>query len=122
MGDTSFIQKQNSRKVVLFKGSSNVLSKFSDADFHMNFFVYVSADKYVTPPLLIIPGKRFNINVIKGCNIEGYNITTAPKGSINSTFLLSCIEFFTNSVPNSVTRLLVLVYCGWCSHYNDYIF
>ena len=64
MGDTGFIQKQNSCKVVVLKGSSNVLSKFSDANLHMNFVVYVFADKYVTPPLLIIPIKRFNRNVM----------------------------------------------------------
>ena len=64
MGDTGFIQKQNSYKVVVSKGSRNVLSKFSDANFHMNFVVYVSAAKYVTTPLLIIPGKRFNSNVM----------------------------------------------------------
>ena len=64
MGDTGLIQKQNSYKVVVSKGSSNVLSKFSDANFHMNFIVYFSAAKYVTPTLLIIPVKRFNRNVM----------------------------------------------------------
>ena len=49
MGDTGFIQKQRSYKVVVLKGSINVLSKCSDANFHMNFVVYVSAAKYVTP-------------------------------------------------------------------------
>ena len=112
MGDTGFIQKQNSRKLVVLKVSRNVLSKFSDANFHMNFAVYVSAAKYVTPPLSIIPGKQFNRNIIECCNIEGYNITTSPKGFINSTLLLSSIEFFANSVSDSVTRLLVLVYGG----------
>ena len=112
MGDTGFIHKQNSYKVVVSKVSRNVLSKFSDANFHMNFVVYVSAAKYVIPPLLIIPVKRFNRNVMQCCNIEGYNITTTPKGFINYTLLLSCIELFANYVSDSVTRLLVLVY-GW---------
>ena len=71
MDDTSFIQMQKYRKVVLSKDSSNVLSKFSDANFHMNFFVYVFAAKYVTPPLLIIPGKRCNRNFLEGWDIEG---------------------------------------------------
>ena len=64
MGDTGFIQKQNSCKVVVFKGSRNVLSNIFYANFHMNFVVYISAAKYVTPPLLIIPVKRFNSNVM----------------------------------------------------------
>ena len=121
MGDTGFIQKQNFCKVVVSKGSRNVLSKFSDANFHIKFVVYVSSSKYVTPPLLIIPVKRFISNVIEVCNIEGYNITTAPKGFINSTLLLSCIALFANSVSDSVTLLLVLVYVGCCSHYNYFI-
>ena len=65
MGNIGFIQTQNSCKVVVFKGSSNVLSNFSDADFHMNFVVYVSFAKYVTPPLIIIPVKRFNSTLSK---------------------------------------------------------
>ena len=79
MGDTGFIKKKNSCKVVVLKFSSNLLSKFSDVNFHMNFFVYVSAAKCVAPPLLIIPGKRYNSNVIEGLYIEGNNLTTAPK-------------------------------------------
>ena len=71
MDDTSFIQKQKYRKVVLSKDSCNVLSKFSGVHFHMNFFVYVFAAKYVTPPLLIIPGKRCNRNFLEGWDIEG---------------------------------------------------
>ena len=85
------------------------------------FFVYVSAPKYVATQLLIIPRKIYNRDVIKGCNTEGSNITTAPKGFINSTLFLSCIELFASSVPHSVTHLIVLVYDGYCSHYNDYI-
>ena len=40
---------------------------------------------------------------------------------INSTLFLSCIELFANSVPDSVTHLIVLVYDGCCNHYNYYI-
>ena len=91
-------------------------SKCYDANFHMKSIVYVSADKYVSPPLLTIPGKRFNRDVIEGCNIEGSNITTAPKGFINSTLLLRLIELSSNSILDSVTHLTVLVYDGCCSH------
>ena len=54
----------------------------------MTFVVCVSAAKSAVPPLLILPGKRLNRDVIEGCNIEGANITTAPKGLINSTLVL----------------------------------
>ena len=56
-------------------------SKCADANFYMNFFVCVSDDKSVAPPLLILPGNRFNREVISGFNIEGANIKTAPKDS-----------------------------------------
>ena len=71
-------------------------SKCYDENFHMTYVVYISAAKYVSPPALIIPGKRFNRNVIEGCNIEGSNITTPPKGFTNYTLLLRRIELFAN--------------------------
>ena len=80
MDETGFVQKQNSCKVVVSKGSQNVLPKCADVSFHMIFVICVSADKYVAPPLLILLVKRLNRDVIEGCNIEGDNITVAPKG------------------------------------------
>ena len=80
-----FIQTKNSRKVVVSKGSSNVWSKCADANFHTTFAVCVSAAKYVAPPLLIIPGKLLNQDVLEVCNIEGANIKTPPKDFINYT-------------------------------------
>ena len=58
MDETVFIHKQNSRKVVVSKGSINVWSKCDDANFHMNFVVCVSTAKSNAPPLLILHGKR----------------------------------------------------------------
>ena len=118
MGDTGFIQKQNSCNLVVVKGSRNVWSKCADANFHMNFSVCVSTAKYVALPLLIIPVKRLNRGVIGGFNIEVANTTTESKCFINSTLFLSWIELFANSVPDSAVRPLVLVYDGCCSHYN----
>ena len=69
MDDTGFIQNQNSRKVAVSKGSRNVCSKCADTNFHMTFVVCVSAAKSVALPLLIIPGKRLNRDVLKGCDI-----------------------------------------------------
>ena len=60
-------------------------SKYTGANFHMNFFVCVSAAKSVAPPLLIPPEKGFNGDSTKGCYIEGDNIITAPKVSIKYT-------------------------------------
>ena len=100
--ETIFIQNQNSRKVVVLKGSSNLWSKCDDENFHMTFFVCVSAAKSVAPPLLILPGKRLNRDVFEGCDIEGTNITIALKNFINSALFLSWLELFANSVPDSV--------------------
>ena len=41
--ETGFVQKPNSRKVVVSKGSSNVWSKCADENFHMTFVKYVSS-------------------------------------------------------------------------------
>ena len=64
-------------------------SKCADANFHITFFVCVSAAKYFAPTLLILPGKWFNRDILEGCDIEGYNITTAPKCFINYNLFLS---------------------------------
>ena len=53
MDETGFVQKQNSRKLVVLKGSSNLWSKCAGANFIMAFAVYVSSDKSIALPLLI---------------------------------------------------------------------
>ena len=93
----------------------------ADANLHMTFVICVLAARFVAPPLLILPGKRLNGNVIEFFDIEGDNITTAPKVFINSTLFLIWIEFFANSVPDSVALLFVLVYDGCCSNCYDNI-
>ena len=60
MDETGFIQKQNSHKVVVSKGSSNVWSKCADANFHITCVVCFYAAKYVAVSLLIFPVKWFN--------------------------------------------------------------
>ena len=51
----------------------------------MTFVVCDPDAKHVAPPLLIIPGKRLNRDVLGGFDIEVANITTSPKNIINST-------------------------------------
>ena len=65
MDETGFIQKQNSRKVVVSKGSINVWSKFADANFHMTSIICISFANSVAPPLLVLPGKRLNMDVLE---------------------------------------------------------
>ena len=92
MDETGFIQKKNLRKVFVIKGYSNVWSKCDDANFHMTFVVFFFADKSVVLPLLILPGKRLNNDVLGGCDIEGDNITTAPTVFIDSTFFKTVLD------------------------------
>ena len=65
MDETVFIQKQNLCKVVVSKGSSKVWSKYDDTNFHMTFVICVSASKYIERPLLILPAKQVNRDVIE---------------------------------------------------------
>ena len=55
-------------------------SKCADTNFHITFVVCVSAAKYFAPPLMILLGDWLNRDVLEGCDIEGDNITTSPKG------------------------------------------
>ena len=89
MDDTGFIHKQNSCKVLVSNGSSNMWSNSDNANFHMAFVICVSAAKYFAPPLLILPGNRLNWDVLGGCDIEVSHVTTAPKVFINSTLFLN---------------------------------
>ena len=66
-------------------------SKCDDENFHVTFVVCASADKSVAPLLLVLPGKRFNRDILEGCNIESANITTAPKCFIDSNLFLRCL-------------------------------
>ena len=82
------------------KGSINVWSKYVEANFHIRFFVYVSAAGTVDPPLFIVPRKHLNIDVMEECDTDGSCVTTSQKGFINSTFLVKLIELFDASVPD----------------------
>ena len=79
MDEAGLIQKKNSRKLVVSKGYRNVWSNCADTNVYMTFVVCVYDAKYVAPPLLIHRANRLNRDVLEGLNIEGANITTAPK-------------------------------------------
>ena len=79
MDETGFIQKQNSRNIVVSKGYSNVWSKCADTNFYMTFAVCVSASKSAATPLLIIPVKRLNRYFLEGCDIEGLTLQQHQK-------------------------------------------
>ena len=114
-----YIQTQSSCKVFVLKVSIDVWSKSSDENLQTTFVVCVYATKYVVPSMLIIPEKQLNMDVIKGCDIEGAHVTTATKCFIDYTLFLNWIVLFDNSVPDSVDHPLVLVYDCFFVHYND---
>ena len=100
MNTTGFIQNQNPHKVVISKRSRNVWSKHADVNIHTTFSVCVYVDKYGTPPLLVLPEKRLNRDVIEGWDIEGANITTATKG-------LSILLYFKAGLNYLITLFLI---------------
>ena len=84
-------------------------SNSSDVNLHTTFVVCVYADETIAPPLLIVPVKQWNGDVMESCNIEGAHVTTSPKCFINYNLFLNWVVLFAKFVPDSVARQLVLV-------------
>ncbi|KAE9317653.1 hypothetical protein PR003_g18423 [Phytophthora rubi] len=58
MDETAFMPEGTSRRVLALKGSTNVWSKETQANFHMPVVAAVNAAGVAIPPLIILPGKR----------------------------------------------------------------
>ena len=71
--------------------------------------------------IFIVPGKILNIDVLEECDIDDSHITTSPIFFMNYTLFFKLVGLFAVYVPDSVERLIVLVYDGYHSHYNDKI-
>ena len=119
--ETGFAQKSKSKRLFAVHGSQNVWSKAADALFHLTLVVACAANGYVVPPLFIVPGHCLNCDVMDKCSVEGSIITTTPKGFMNASVFLKWLVHFEDLVPLRTKRLIVLVYDGYGSHYNDAI-
>ena len=116
MDETAFATKGVSRKVVALKGSRNVWTKTVNTSFHVTFVACISATGFALPPLIIVPGKRLNRDVMNASTVEGACITTAPKGWINADIFNKWLIMFAKTVPKTVARPLVLLLDGCSSH------
>ncbi|KAE9357816.1 hypothetical protein PF008_g2988 [Phytophthora fragariae] len=71
MDETAFMSKGTSRRVLALKGSTNVWSKETQANFHMPGVAAVNAAGVAIPPLIILPGKRIYKRVKTAITIKG---------------------------------------------------
>jgi hypothetical protein len=72
-----------------------------------------SATGFVVPPLFILPGKRVNRNVLDVCSVDSATVTTTVKGFMNASIFRQWLIQFERNVPQTVKRLLLLVYDGY---------
>jgi len=121
MDETGFSQKARNKKVIALAGSSNVWSKTAEANFHMTIVAAASAKGTSLPPVFVVPGMRLNRDVLDECSIPGAKITTAPKGFVNQDLFSSWIRHFSNALPASVKRPILLIYDGCSSHGGDHL-
>ncbi|KAE9218564.1 hypothetical protein PF005_g8226 [Phytophthora fragariae] len=71
MDETAFMSKGTSRRVLALKGSTNVWSKETQANFHMPGVAAVNAAGVAIPPLIILPGKRIYNRVKTAITTKG---------------------------------------------------
>nr|CCA21447.1 AlNc14C123G6723 [Albugo laibachii Nc14] len=76
----------------------------------------VSADGFVVPPAVSVPGKRLNRDVLDACNISGATITTSEAGFMTTYIMREYIAAFALVIPLPIKRPLILVLDGASSH------
>nr|CCA16664.1 AlNc14C24G2420 [Albugo laibachii Nc14] len=76
----------------------------------------VSADGFVVPAALILPGKRLNRDVCDACNISGATILTSEAGFMTTYAMREYIAAFELAVPLPIKWPLILVFDGASSH------
>ena len=116
MDNTVFAQKQKYSKIFASKGSINMWSNYAEGNFHINFVTCPSTVGTVTLPILFVPGKCLNRNILEDCDIDDARVTTALGVFINSTSFFKLINLFAASVPDSIPLPLVFVYYGYYIH------
>ena len=69
MDELGFSQKQKFDHSIYLQRSGNFCTKSVDANFFMTYVVDMYETGYWAPPLLIIPGQKFNWDLIYVCDI-----------------------------------------------------
>ncbi|KAE9347477.1 hypothetical protein PR003_g6911 [Phytophthora rubi] len=115
--ETAFQSRKKSRSVVAARGSSNVWSKEISTSFHMSIVACGSAAGFVVPPLYILPDKSVEENILEA-DKTGAAMTTAESGFMNNWLFIRWLKFFSEHVPATIQRPLLLIMDGCSSHYS----
>ncbi|KAG3091169.1 hypothetical protein PI125_g17489 [Phytophthora idaei] len=117
MDETSFMPTKKTKTVVAIKGSTNVWSHESKANFHMTVCAVVSAAWTAPPPLIIVPGVRILKTDLAAATIERTCVTGAPKGFSNSGVFKLWIDFIlTEFSVRQIAKPLVLLVDNSSTH------
>ncbi|KAG3159168.1 hypothetical protein PI126_g7523 [Phytophthora idaei] len=117
MDETSFMPTKKTRTVVAIKGSTNVWSHESKANFHMTVCAAVSAAWTAPPPLIIVPGVRILKTDLVAATIERTCVTGAPKGFSNSGVFKLWIDFIlTEFSVRQIAKPVVLLVDNSSTH------
>ncbi|KAG2782775.1 hypothetical protein Pcac1_g7255 [Phytophthora cactorum] len=117
MDETSFMPTKKTKTVVAIKGSTNVWSHESKANFHMTVCAAVSAAGTALPPLIIVPGVRILKTDLAAATIERTCVTGAPKGFSNSGVFKLWIDFFLTELSvRQIAKPVVLLVDNSSTH------
>ncbi|KAG2771170.1 hypothetical protein PC116_g22793 [Phytophthora cactorum] len=116
--ETAFYKAAKSKRVVAVRRSKNVWTTTPTTSFHMATIACGSASGFVVPPVFILPGKTVKLDILKGCQVPGATVTATPSGFLSMELFKSWLNFFSfsDSVPTTVKRPLILVMDGCSSH------
>ncbi|KAG3173177.1 hypothetical protein PI126_g977 [Phytophthora idaei] len=115
MDETSFMPTK--KTVVAIKGSTNVWSHESKANFHMTVCAAVSAAGTALPPLIIVPGVPILKADLATATIERTCVTGAPKGFSNSDVFKLWIDFFLSELSvRQIAKTVVLLVDNSSTH------
>jgi len=121
MDETAFGQQVQSKKVIAVKGSKNCWSKSANTSSHVTVVGCGSATGFMVPPAFITEGVCVNRYLLDSCCVEGSKVTVSAKGFMTASIFLVWLDHFSNSIPDTVKRPIVLVYDGYGSHFNEKI-
>ncbi|OQR87504.1 hypothetical protein ACHHYP_08712 [Achlya hypogyna] len=118
MDETAFASRSKTTKVLAARGSTNIHAKSITTNFHMSIVASASASGDVMPPLFILPGQRVDESTAAACSVQDARITTSTSGFINADIFLAWLAMFSESVPATVVRPVILVCDGYLSHFS----
>ncbi|OQR84327.1 hypothetical protein ACHHYP_13523 [Achlya hypogyna] len=113
MDETAFANRQKTKRVISLRGSKSVHNMSITSNFHLTLVVCCSANGFVIPPLLILPGQRIDGPTADACIVEGAQLTTNASGFMTGDIFVKWVAMFAASVPDEDPRPLLLVCDGY---------